>query len=219
MNRLIAKERTGNQCAVYQIISFYASQYGTHNGTQVKTVSPNGTQPDTQLGTQSGTQTGTEPGTINKTKLDETKQNNVGAPVGAPEIKPVKKIDKKKNKEPATPFWEALVKVWFDYNKQKFGDDPSFAQRDPSYFRSIVQRLRKRAEKQNVEWTEPEACKRLKSFLDKCYSDKWLSTNFLLNNILNQFDKLQLNQKNGTYKQTNAKPIPEAVSSGGFGNL
>src|SRR5688500_13579669 len=56
LGRIKTKERSGNQCSIYEIIPF--------------SVSHGGTQP----GTQPGTQYGTQPGTIIQTKLNETKE-------------------------------------------------------------------------------------------------------------------------------------------------
>lgn len=60
MGRIKTKERSGNQCSVYELLPF---------------VSHMGTQSGTQNGTQDGTQAGTQSGTINK--LNETKPLNI----------------------------------------------------------------------------------------------------------------------------------------------
>jgi hypothetical protein len=55
LGRIRTKERSGNQCSIYEVIPF---------------VSHSGTQPGTQYGTHNGTQAGT----IIQTKLNETKE-------------------------------------------------------------------------------------------------------------------------------------------------
>lgn len=201
MNRIRARERSGNQSSIYEILSF-ASQRdtlnGTHNGTQSHDppfVSPNGTHP----GTQAGTQVGTQAGTINKTKLDETKQ----------EVSPAGPAPPKKK---GVAHWQVLIKIWFDFNLEKFGDEPSFTSRDGGDLKKILQRLEKRATGKNEEWTEHTARRWFKKFLGDCFADDWLCAHFLLSNLNNQFDKIELKQnrlKNGTAH----KPGPNGHNS------
>jgi hypothetical protein len=190
MDRIRARERSGNQSSIYQIISF-ASQRdtlnGTHNGTQSHDppfVSPNETHP----GTQAGTQTGTQAGTIIQTKGNETKQD-IPPPVPAG------------SQKKTTAHWKPLVETWFDFNRKKFGDEPSFTKRDGSDLKKILQRLERRAEAKNCEWTQEEAIRWFQKFLDDCFADGWLCAHFLLSNLNNQFDKIELKQnrmKDGT---------------------
>lgn len=128
-------------------------------------------------------------------------------PAQAPPPPLVKKnLIKKKGKEEkeTEPHWDMITKVWFDFNKKEFGDEPSFERDDPKILKRIVHRLKKRAAVANVEWTEVTAPARFKSFLDKCFADQWLRTNFLLSNLEKQFDKIILNQ-NGKQNQKNGK--------------
>lgn len=99
MGRIKTKERSGNQCSIYELLPFVSpndTHKGTHNGTQVgtqtpimQTVSHNGTQTGTQVGTQHGTQAGT----IIQTKLNETKQEQKSGETPPPitPLPPVKK--------------------------------------------------------------------------------------------------------------------------------
>ena len=64
------------------------------------------------------------------------------------------------------PYWSKLVSVWFDFHEEKFHDKPEFEGSEPKDLLKIIQSLKKRAESNNIEWTEEVASKRLKSFLE-----------------------------------------------------
>lgn len=98
-----------------------------------------------------------------------------------------KKIREKKAQE---LYWNELVGVYFDFTKQKFHDVPSFDGSAPRDLKTIIQTLRKRAEDKGVEWTHEVATTRFRHFLEWAYMDKWLSENWLLQNINRQKDKI-----------------------------
>lgn len=126
----------------------------------------------------------------------QTKTEKEFVPAAPPP--PVKKtIVKKKIKDDLPePHWQVITNTWFAFNKKEFGDDPSFDRDEPKILKRILHRLKHRAEKQSVEWTEAEALTRFTNFLNKCYADKWLAANFLLSNLEKQFDKIILNHGN-----------------------
>lgn len=98
----------------------------------------------------------------------------------------------KKVKEKKAPelYWNELVGVYFDFTKQKFHDVPSFDGSAPRDLKTIIQTLRKRAEDKGVEWTHEVATTRFRHFLEWAFMDKWLSQNWLLQNINRQKDKI-----------------------------
>lgn len=131
-----------------------------------------------------------------KTETENKPNDSVPAQAPPPPLKKSSSGKTKNKDEPPEPHWQALLTTWFAFNRKKFGDDPSFERDDPKILKRIVKRLRKRAEKQQAEWTEREAVSRFQKFLDKCFADKWLAANFLLNNLEKQFDKIILNHGN-----------------------
>lgn len=140
---------------------------------------------------------------------EDFKKENTGFAPAAPV--PSKKSEKqvgKKNKaeEPAEPFWNQLVDVWFSFGEKKFGERPSFDGQDPKIFKRIVKRLRSRAEMKNELWTAVTAPERLQKFLDVAFSEPWLSQHFILSNLEKQFDIViqnQIKQKNDENNRRN----------------
>lgn len=96
----------------------------------------------------------------------------------------------KKEKKAPEPFWNDFVAIFFEFTKSKFGDTPSFDNSAPRNLKNIVSVLRKRAEDKKVEWTYEVATSRFRHFLEWAYQDKWLSENWLLQNIDRQKDKV-----------------------------
>lgn len=97
----------------------------------------------------------------------------------------------KKEKKPPEPFWNEQVGVYFDFTKGKFHDvPPSFDGSAPKDLKTILETLRKRAEEKNIEWTHEVATTRFRHFLEWAYMDRWLSENWLLQNINRQKDKI-----------------------------
>jgi hypothetical protein len=137
-----------------------------------------------------------------KQDLDKTKQESF-----APENPSPPKIAKAKKQEEPEPYWKKLVDAWFEFNKKHFQEEPSFKGRDPKFFKSIIENLKKRAAKKNVEWTEVEALRRLNGFLVAAFTDEWLCKHFLLENLDKQFDKIILQTAKSATQQKAAVPI------------
>lgn len=97
---------------------------------------------------------------------------------------------KEKKEKVIEPFWNDFVGIYFDFTKIKFNDVPSFDGSAPRDLKTIIQTLRKRAEEKNIEWTHDVATSRFRHFLEWAYLDKWLSDNWLLQNINRQKDKI-----------------------------
>lgn len=135
-------------------------------------------------------------------KVNEVKETVVAA--ASPSLpvvagKDVKMKSKKATKqETPEPFWQQLVDVWFQFGKEKFGEEPSFSGQDPKVFKRIIQRLKERAAKKNAEWNETTAPQRLQHFLKCAFEDTWICKNFLLKNLESQFDKIIQNQNEKT---------------------
>lgn len=121
----------------------------------------------------------------------------------APNKSAVKKL--KKEEEPE-PFWKELVKVWFDFGKKKFGEEPTFGRDDPKIFKRILHRLIDRANKKGHEWNVKTGPEKLSTFLDAAFEDAWLSKNFLLSNLEKQFDKVIQNQNEKNKKRETPGP-------------
>jgi hypothetical protein len=100
-----------------------------------------------------------------------------------------KKVAAKKEKV-ATPHWQMLVKIFFDFCNDKKGDEPSFGGMETRNMKEIVKELQRRAEKRNIVWTEEVAVSRWSNFLKFSYTDYWLSNNWTLFNLNRQKDKV-----------------------------
>jgi len=138
---------------------------------------------------------GKYPGKIPQTKIETETKTETKKEKSLPDAPaPLKKVSSKKNEEPPEPYWDLLVKTWFDFGIEKFNVKPSFDSQDPKIFKRIVQRLKKRAEAKKTEWTQETGPARLRIFLEMAFSDKWISQNFLLSNLEKQFDKVIQNQ-------------------------
>lgn len=135
-------------------------------------------------------------------KVNEIKVKKIVASAKPPP--PQKLVDKKK--EDTEPYWQDLVEVWHKFGIEKFGEKPSFKDRDPAVFKNIIQQLKKRASEKNVEWNEKNSPRYLRIFLEKAYSEKWLSSHFLLKNLNEQFDMIAQNQSS---KKTNSPPVTD----------
>ncbi len=113
-----------------------------------------------------------------------------------------KKTPAKKEKKDPEQHWPALVKVWFDFYMDKKKEEPTFAPADSNHFKKVIQNLKKRAKGKGIEWTEQNACNNLTHFLQYAYKVEWISQNFLISNILKQFDKIIADAR-GTNQPTN----------------
>jgi hypothetical protein len=100
---------------------------------------------------------------------------------------------KTKNNVPE-PYWQLIVKTWFDFGKEKFGESPSFQSKETATLKRIIGLLKKRAAMKNIEWDEKNAIQRFRLFLESAFKIDWLSKNFLLSNLEKQFDKIIQNQ-------------------------
>jgi hypothetical protein len=101
------------------------------------------------------------------------------------------------------PFFKDLVSVYFNFCRDKLGDNPTFDNSSPRDFKSIIKTLRERAIKSEIEWTLDTAQQRLHYFLEWAFKDKWLSENWLLFNINRQKDKIFFNIR----KSINRTPV------------
>lgn len=135
---------------------------------------------------------GKNPQTIQYNTEDKTKQNKSSAAKKPPAEK---SVSKKKEEDPPEPFWQELISVWFDFGKEKFNAEPSFAGQDPKIFKRIIALLKKRAAANQVEWTQDTGPRRLRLFLDAAFADDWLSKHFLLSNLEKQYDSVIQNQR------------------------
>ncbi len=122
-----------------------------------------------------------------KSKVKETSDTN---PTGGAPAKPAPKATSAKNdnEEPPEPFWEELVKIWFAFHKKNSLDEPSFTGRNPRFLKNLIQLLKKRSARKNIEWTCENACSSLQYFLAHAFADEWLKSHFLLENLVKQFD-------------------------------
>lgn len=91
---------------------------------------------------------------------------------------------KKKSEKKTEPFWEAEVKVYFDFCIENLNYEPEFTGTpNPRFLKEIVESLKRRAEKNNIEWTEEVACKRLQSFFKHALDHDLLKKCFTLKTI------------------------------------
>lgn len=122
---------------------------------------------------------------LENNKQEKTKEKKSVAPA---EPAPTKFVDNKN--EDKEPYWNDLVKVWFDFHEANKLDEPSFAKKDPRTFKELIRRLKKRAFAKKQDWTVDNSCKSLNYFLTLAFKDDWLRKHFLLDNLLNQFDAI-----------------------------
>jgi hypothetical protein len=148
--------------------------------------------------------------TLKEKKGNEIKEEHVAPLTPAP---PEKLSSKKTEKvKEAEPYWDQLVKTWFDFNLEKFSDKPSFSDADPKHFKKIIEKLKKRAAAKKVEWTEVTGPKRLKDFLDSAFADSWLCKHFLLKNLNEQFDAIILKQQEKAKAAVSEKTVPKSAA-------
>lgn len=94
--------------------------------------------------------------------------------------------------------WPKLVESWFVFYEKKVGEKPSFEGRITSDFKNLVGMLEKKVLAKKNIWDVDTAGGHFTKFLEVAYHDPWLSKNFLISNLLTQFDKIIANGKNGT---------------------
>lgn len=149
---------------------------------------------------------------ISKHKPNQTKQKNTVVPA---EPSPPVMENEKKEKQPE-PYWDLIVKTWFDFNIEKFKDKPSFGDADPRYLKKIIEKLKTRAAAKSVQWNETTGPERLKVFLAAAFADPWLAKHFLLKNLNEQFDTIILDQKaalNGHQKKEAGQQVSKGPRS------
>lgn len=140
-------------------------------------------------------------------------------PADSPQVhKKPKKVSTKKN-EDSEPYWQKLVDEWFFMNQKIFGAPPSFTGKDARELKKLIGLLKARAKLKQVEWTESIAIQRFTAFMEEAYKDQWISKNFLLNNLVSQFDKIILNHsQHGAANRKNSTgtiiPITGGKSAG-----
>ena len=123
------------------------------------------------------------------------------------------------------PYWQLLVTTFFDFCRQNFGQSPSFDGSSPRDMKSIIKILKKRCEDHGVEWSEDEAIKRWRAFLEYANTDEFLHGTFVLSNLNKFKDKIFFRtikpRHLGTINKTNNGQRLEATrkSEGGFGSL
>jgi hypothetical protein len=143
--------------------------------------------------------------------LDYNKHKGKTKPKPNSEGKPSAPLpsSKKKKKEigETVEFWPALVAVWFEFYKKNpgKGEEPTFEGQSPASLKKIVERLKKRSEAKNIQWSENTSCDTLAKFLTYAYGLNWLKDNFLLQNLERQYDKI-VNQSNETRTSKNSAP-------------
>lgn len=110
-------------------------------------------------------------------------------------------------KEKVTEHWQALVDIWFKFYLEQKKEEPTFGGPEGKQLKEIVDRLRKRADKRRETkpelgpWDEKNACDTLLHFLQYAHGIEWIKNNFLLSNILKQFDKIIADAAAGTTTQ------------------
>lgn len=143
---------------------------------------------------------------VKESRVEESrvdKPNGVALPVPARPNRIVKKSE-----EETEPYWQDLVKVWFDFHKANKLDKPSFAGKDPRTFQQLIHLLKKRASNRNQEWTLEHATGSLNYFLSLAFGEEWLRQHFTLENLVKQFDAVY--HRSILAKQKNQPPASSA---------
>lgn len=123
---------------------------------------------------------------VKERKEKKTKVENDSAPA---QPSPPARVDKVKLEKLPEEHWQELVNAFFEFYEQNFkGQKPSFDGRITRDFKTIVQRLRRRAAERKKEWSQENARASLIYFLSNAIKDEWLKNHFLVSNLLEQFD-------------------------------
>jgi len=93
-------------------------------------------------------------------------------------------------KKPPRLYWDKIVKTYFDFCLDKFGEEPSFDGSSPRDLGLLLDAIQKKAEGKQMVWTEDLAVRSISVYLDFAFRDKWLQQNFLLFNLNRQKDKI-----------------------------
>jgi hypothetical protein len=158
--------------------------------------------------------TDNEQSRVEKSTVDKSKKEK-SAP--APPSRK-KKLVKKKEEEPE-PYWQLMVDAYFDFIKKNFpGEEPSFTGRDPKTFKDLVQLLKKRAAKKNLEWNQANAVSAMNYYLQLAHSESWLQQHFLLKNLVDQFDAVYqraISSKTGSDKKGSKAALYDSTTRSG----
>lgn len=152
---------------------------------------------------------GKNPQTKTKTKSKIIDKESFAPAEPAPPI--LNRGNERQKDKDAEPHWQALVDCWFNFHKNQNLDEPSFSRADPRWLKILVQTLKKRSDKKNIDWTQENAVKALHSFLTTAFTDPWLQKHFTLKNLLDQFDPIVNRAKTNSLKPVPPqKPITES---------
>jgi hypothetical protein len=121
---------------------------------------------------------------VEKSREEKSKKENSAPAPPAPKKKSLKKQEDKPEEH-----WQPMVDAYFEFIKKNYpGEEPSFTGRDPKSFKDLVQLLKKRAGKKNLEWNQANAVSAMNYYLQLAHSETWLQQHFLLKNLVEQFD-------------------------------
>lgn len=113
----------------------------------------------------------------------------------------------KEEKIPAD-VWKLVVETWFVFYEQQKGEKPSFAGRDPAHLKALIRLVEQKVlAAPGHKWDGETCAPHFLRFLTIAYTDTWLKQNFLLQNLLNQFDKIIANGRSTTNTQSAATGI------------
>lgn len=106
------------------------------------------------------------------------------------EEKKEKKIPGAKKEKKVRPFFSQMVSVYFDFCREKFGEEPSFDGSAPRDLAAILDAIEKKCLAKELIWDLEMGTRSFKMFLEYSYNDSWLRQNFLLFNLNRQKDKI-----------------------------
>lgn len=113
-----------------------------------------------------------------------------------------------------TPHWPALVKVWFDFYKEKVSEDePTFNGPATSALKKIVDNLERRSIKKGFEWTEVQASQSLYHFLSAALTHEFVGINFELPIINSKFDTILRHARTNNFKGGNSPNFSEGLEA------
>ena len=101
----------------------------------------------------------------------------------------------------ATQFWQPCVNAYFKWYKTNYGFEPDFKGQNSRHFKQIMEKLKKTALENNLEWSEKVAVKYICQLMNAAYKDEWLKKNFLLRNINDQYSKIRANERERNKQQ------------------
>lgn len=108
----------------------------------------------------------------------------------------VKKITGGKKKKPPREFWRDWISMFFDFCRDKFGEDPSFDGASPRYMGMIYDAMQKKCKKKNIEWTQDISTRSFKLFLKIAWADPYRQKRFNLSMLNAQKDAIFFEIKN-----------------------